>query len=156
MNSMDSAAAQAVWQRVRQSHSMSERDETLESALPRMIEQEREARCTYLALARCAGRNAGVFRCIAEEEGRHARKLAALYYLLTGNEHCPKVSGPVCVGNLCEELRARYAAELSAAQFYREAAERWPEQGNLFRCLAAAEQCHSERLRTVAEQLIGC
>ena len=69
--------------------------ESLE-VLQGFLREELADRRTYLFLARRAptAEARGVFRTLAEEEGRHARKLAAALYLITGERYCPAICYP--------------------------------------------------------------
>ncbi len=149
----DSAAVQAVWQRVLQVREPCE-EATPESELAEMISDELTDQAVYLAIARCAGRFAPVFRAIAHEEACHARRLSALYYLLTGCRSCASRGAVKERWRLCDAVRERYAEELKGAKKYRAAAERWPEHAALFSDLADAEQRHSCRLHAVASEML--
>ena len=77
--------------------------ESLE-VLKGFIEEELTDRRTYLFLARRAptAEARQVFRAIASDEGRHARRLLAAVYLITGERYCPAICYPPlrCDGSL--------------------------------------------------------
>ena len=69
--------------------------ESLE-VLQGFIREELADRRTYLFLARRAptAEARQVFRAIASDEGRHARRLLAAVYLITGERYCPAICYP--------------------------------------------------------------
>ena len=81
--------------------------ESLE-VLQGFIREELADRRTYLFLARRAptAEARQVFRAIASDEGRHARRLLAAVYLITGERYCPAICYPPlrCDG-YCAALR---------------------------------------------------
>ena len=87
--------------------------ESLE-VLQGFIREELADRRTYLFLARRAptAEARQVFRAIASDEGRHARRLLAAVYLITGERYCPAICYPPlrCDG-YCAALRERYHEE---------------------------------------------
>ena len=143
---MEGHNAAAVWARVRGQGEAASLAETL----PMMISDELTERGTYLRLQRCAP----VFRMLAREEGCHARRLTALYFLLTGQEVCAETGALPHYASFAEALRDRFAQELQSAKRYRTAAERWPEHGSLFRALAAQEQAHADRLHRLTQTIL--
>lgn len=88
--------------------------ESLE-VLQGFIREELTDRRTYLFLARRAptAEARQVFRAIASDEGRHARRLLAAVYLITGERYCPAICYPPlrCDG-YCAALRERYHEEV--------------------------------------------
>lgn len=88
--------------------------ESLE-VLQGFIREELADRRTYLFLARRAptAEARQVFRAIASDEGRHARRLLAAVYLITGERYCPAICYPPrrCDG-YCAALRERYHEEV--------------------------------------------
>ena len=152
MNPYDTAATRAVWNRVLQTQP--EAQEPIIETLRARIDGEHAARLTYLALARCAGRYAGTLRSIAAQEGVHARKLSALYYLHTGKCHTPQAES-ACPNDFCQSLRECYQAELQSAAHYRADAERYPEHRELFTRLACDEARHSRMLHEMTCQMLG-
>ena len=81
---------------------------------------------TYLFLARRAptAEVRQVFRAIASDEGRHARRLLAAVYLITGERYCPAICYPPlrCDG-YCAALRERYHEEVCGGFNYRRASQ---------------------------------
>ena len=99
--------------------------ESLE-VLQGFIREELADRRTYLFLARRAP-TAEVrqgFRAIASDEGRHARRLLAAVYLITGERYCPAICYPPlrCDG-YCAALRERYHEEVCGGFNYRRASQ---------------------------------
>ena len=99
--------------------------ESLE-VLQGFIREELAARRTYLFLARRAptAEARQVFRAIASDEGRHARRLLAAVYLITGERYCPAICYPPlrCDG-YCAALRERYHEEVCGGFNYRRASQ---------------------------------
>ena len=151
MNPYDTAAVQAVWQRVLRAESAGK--PTLAEALAEQITDELTDHVTYLRLARCAGRFAPIMQRIACDEANHAAKLSTLYFLLTG---CKSPACPGAVGKpdaLCLAVRTRYAEELRGAERYRTMAAENPEHTELFCRLAEEEREHARRLYRIASEL---
>ena len=99
--------------------------ESLEG-LQGFIREELADRRTYLFLARRAptAEARQVFRAIASDEGRHARRLLAAVYLITGERYCPAICYPPlrCDG-YCAALRERYHEEVCGGFNYRRASQ---------------------------------
>ena len=99
--------------------------ESLE-VLQGFIREELADRRTYLFLARRAptAEARQVFRAIASDEGRHARRLLAAVYLITGESYCPAICYPPlrCDG-YCAALRERYHEEVCGGFNYRRASQ---------------------------------
>ena len=99
--------------------------ESLE-VLQGFIREELADRRTYLFLARRAptAEARQVFSAIASDEGRHARRLLAAVYLITGERYCPAICYPPlrCDG-YCAALRERYHEEVCGGFNYRRASQ---------------------------------
>lgn len=99
--------------------------ESLE-VLQGFIREELADRSTYLFLARRAptAEARQVFRAIASDEGRHARRLLAAVYLITGERYCPAICYPPlrCDG-YCAALRERYHEEVCGGFNYHRASQ---------------------------------
>ena len=99
--------------------------ESLE-VLQGFIREELADRRTYLFLARRAptAEARQVFRAIASDVGRHARRLLAAVYLITGERYCPAICYPPlrCDG-YCAALRERYHEEVCGGFNYRRASQ---------------------------------
>ena len=99
--------------------------ESLE-VLQGFIREELADRRTYLFLARRAptAEARQVFRAIASDEGRHARRLLAAVYLITGERYCPAICYPPlrCDG-YCAALRERSHEEVCGGFNYRRASQ---------------------------------
>ena len=99
--------------------------ESLE-VLQGFIREELADRRTYLFLARRAptAEARQVFRAIASDEGRHARRLLAAVYLITGERYCPAICYPPlrCDGYYAA-LRERYHEEVCGGYNYRRASQ---------------------------------
>ena len=99
--------------------------ESLE-VLQGFIREELADRRTYLFLAGRAptAEVRQVFRAIASDEGRHARRLLAAVYLITGERYCPAICYPPlrCDG-YCAALRERYHEEVCGGFNYRRASQ---------------------------------
>lgn len=99
--------------------------ESLE-VLQGFIREELADRRTYLFLARSSptAEARQMFRAIASDEGRHARRLLAAVYLITGERYCPAICYPPlrCDG-YCAALRERYHEEVCGGFNYRRASQ---------------------------------
>ena len=99
--------------------------ESLE-VLQGFLREELADRRTYLFLARRAptAEVRQVFRAIASDEGKHARRLLAAVYLITGERYCPAICYPPlrCDG-YCAALRERYHEEVCGGFNYRRASQ---------------------------------
>ena len=99
--------------------------ESLE-VLQGFIREELADRRTYLFLVRRAptAEARQMFRAIASDEGRHARRLLAAVYLITGERYCPAICYPPlrCDG-YCAALRERYHEEVCGGFNYRRASQ---------------------------------
>ena len=99
--------------------------ESLE-VLQGFIREELADRRTYLFLGRRAptAEARQMFRAIASDEGRHARRLLAAVYLITGERYCPAICYPPlrCDG-YCAALRERYHEEVCGGFNYRRASQ---------------------------------
>ncbi len=99
--------------------------ESLEG-LQGFIREELADRRTYRFLARRAptAEARQMFRAIASDEGRHARRLLAAVYLITGERYCPAICYPPlrCDG-YCAALRERYHEEVCGGFNYRRASQ---------------------------------
>ena len=89
------------------------------------IEEELSDRRYYLAFARQAPAWARQrLRDLAADGGAHAKRLMAVYYLITGQCYRPAVSCErIYVGRLCAALRERYHAEACSGLNYARAAD---------------------------------
>ena len=99
--------------------------ESLE-VLQGFIREELADRRTYLFLARRAptAEARQMFRAIASDEGRHARRLLAAVYLITGERYCPaSCYPPLRCDGYCAALRERYHEEVCGGFNYRRASQ---------------------------------
>lgn len=99
--------------------------ESLE-VLQGFIREELADRRTYLFLARRAptAEARQMFRAIASDEGRHARRLLAAVYLITGERYCPAICyPPLRCDSYCAALRERYHEEVCGGFNYRRASQ---------------------------------
>lgn len=99
--------------------------ESLE-VLQGFIREELADRRTYLFLARRAptAEARQMFRAIASDEGRHARRLLAAVYLITGERYCPAICyPPLRYDGYCAALRERYHEEVCGGFNYRRASQ---------------------------------
>lgn len=110
----------------------------------------------YRHLARRArGADARVLNSMAGEIHRHARKLSAAYFLLTGLRYWPSelLSTPA-IPSYWGALRARHQMEQRQEAAYRMAADDWddPDLLELYAELIEACQHRCRQLRTLLEQ----
>ncbi len=124
--------------------------------LQEFITHERNDEQTYRLLARRVGGGAGrTLAAMATDEARHARRLGAAYFLISGVRFRPE--GAACLppeGTYFSALRDRFLAEQRGAGIYRTAAGRTddPCLKELFTELAEDETAHARLLRGLLEQ----
>ena len=112
-------------------------------------------RC-YQTLARRIQRGGGrTLATLAADERRHARRLSAAYFLISGVRYWPadQVSAPAA-GPLLSALRECFQAERLSAAAYRAAAEGVSDSclAGLFQELGQEEESHAWLIRTLLEQ----
>ncbi len=120
------------------------------------IASELYCRDSYLTLARRGGAGSRLFREMAMEEGRHARALMALWFLLTG-ELPPRqdVAKAAVPENKRQALRERYREACLSAEEYNAMAEAMQgDAAETLRVLAREERAHAAKLRDLLGQLL--
>lgn len=126
------------------------------AVLTGFIEEELEDQRTYTALARQAPAWAvRPLREMAAEEGKHARRLMAVYYLIQGECYRPTVpGGPVRVNSWCTALRERYHAAACNGLNYARAGEEStdPCLTRLLEALSGEEYRQADRLMALLER----
>lgn len=126
------------------------------NVLTGFIEEELEDRRCFQAVARQAPSWARQrLRDLAADAGAHARRLMAVYYLITGSCYRPAVScGHVCFGNWCATLREQYHAEACNGLNYARAADGTtdPCLSRLLQELSADEYRHADQLMELLER----
>ena len=119
-------------------------------------EEELEDQRATLALSRQAPSWARQWlRELAAEEGCHARRLMAVYYLINGDCYHPMISGgPIRVGRWCAALRERYHAAACNGLNYARAADETtdPCLARLLKELSGEEYRHADRLLGMLER----
>ena len=110
--------------------------------------------CQALA-RRLPGRGGRDLAAAAAGELRHARRLSALYFLLSGVRYWPRTEATVIRGPLPAALRDRFWAFHQAAEAYRAAARRAedPRMAEIFTQLADEETARLRPIREALEQL---
>ena len=110
----------------------------------------------YRHLARRArGTDARALNSLAGELHKHARKLSAAYFLLTGLRYWPtELLGAPAIPSYWGALRSRHQAEQRQETAFRLAADDWedPDMLELYGELADACQQRCRRLRALLEQ----
>jgi|GEM_PF-147067 len=128
----------------------------MSEALQGFIEDELADRRYYMAFScQAPGWARQTLRDTAEDEGGHARRLMAVYYLITGQCYQPAVSCErICVGQLCPALRTRYHAETCGGLHYAQAANETtdPCLAKLLNELSEDEYRHAERMLVLLER----
>lgn len=134
--------------------------EALLEVIAGYIEEELEDQRTYRALARVAPAWARQqLRQIADEEGEHARRLMAVYYLITGTCYCPAVtSGSIHIDSWCAALRNRYHEEACGGLNYQRTADDTSDicLSRLLTELSADEFHHAEQMMKLLERSLRC
>ena len=122
------------------------------------IEEELADRRYFLAMSRQAPSWARQrLRDIAADEGAHARRLMAAYYLITGQCYRPAIaSGSITIGRWCPALRERYHMEACNGLNYARSADGTtdPCLSKLLNELSADEYRHAGELMTMLERAI--
>lgn len=111
---------------------------------------------TYQTLARrIPGGNGRALMGVAADERRHAGRLSAAYFLLSGVKFWPPVEPELPGGGWMAALRARYWAERKGAEAYRTAAGRTGDGAlrELYLELAGDEEAHAGVIRVILERL---
>lgn len=120
------------------------------------IEEELSDQRYYLAFARQAPSwTRQMLREFAAEEGAHARRLMAVYYLITGTCYTAAVNCErIWVGAWCMALRQRYHAEACGGLNYIRAAEGTtdPCLAKLLTELSEDEYRHASRILAMLER----
>lgn len=155
MDPFDSAATARVWARVR-----GEDEAALPALLLRAVAGELEDRRAYLRLSRTRFAPQA-FRALADEEGCHAARLSALYFLETGQRPAVDVISRGNIDNcttarprMAEALRERFRQERASVDAYLSAAKTHPQHADFFRELAAQEEAHLRRIQRLTEELL--
>lgn len=122
-----------------------------------LVDEELEGRRTYLAYARCAPNNNArrIMRQLAEEEGRHARRLLSLDYLMSGECYKPlPATGCITVPPWCKALRQRYHEETYDAMRYEQLSRETddPALAKIMHELSCDEMRHARQLLCLLEQ----
>ena len=123
------------------------------------IEGELSDQRYYQAFARQAPAHARqTLRNIAQDEGEHARRLMAVYYLITGRCYRPSIScDRVYIGAYCPALRERYHEEACGWMNYIRASEGTtdPCLQKIFTELAVDELRHADAMRLLLERALS-
>lgn len=117
---------------------------------------ELEDHSFYQALAGRAGMSAAaVLRGIAAEERRHAKKLSAALFLISGVRCWPDRPPTFRISEYLGALRRRFGEELKGADTYRRAAEETNDSclRDLYLELSDDEARHAQLIRAVIEQM---
>lgn len=110
----------------------------------------------YQALSRkVSGTPARTLRAMADDEYRHAKRLAAAYFLISGVRYWPDQVPNAPADTFLGALRARFSTEQAGGRSYRAAADRTSDQclRELYLELAGDEDAHVWLIRGLVEQL---
>ena len=133
--------------------------EEMLGVLTGFIEEELADRRYYLVLMRCAPAWARqTLRTIADEEWGHAKRLMAVYYLITGECYRPNVPcGHVSIDRWCPALRSRYHEEACGSMNYIRAAEGTTDicLSRILKELGAEEYHHAELIAALLERSLN-
>lgn len=120
-----------------------------------LIREEKNACAAYRYLACClSGCAKQYLQQMAEEERCHARKLGALYFLLTGKKACTCEGKPPCVTCINETLRQLYRKELEDARYYGRLAKTDEEWACTFEELSRQECCHAHKIYCILQNTL--
>lgn len=124
------------------------------------IEEELADQRYYTALLRRAPAWAQpVVQRLAEEDGRHAKRLMAVYYLITGKCYCPAIPcGCIRIEHWCPALRHRYHAEACGALNYARSADETTDicLKRIFTDLSQEEYRHADTISRLLERSLHC
>lgn len=146
----DTAAVQAVWQRVLGNR---QEDRPFREELEEMIAAEQASERSYRDLAVRSGVLRSMLLRIANEEAAHGRWLQLLYRRLYGIKAQTASGRARQRMNLKQELQRAIQEELAAAQAYEKAAASRKQHSKLFNELAKEERRHSQMLQNAANRL---
>lgn len=125
--------------------------------LREMIDGETEDWRIYQSLARRAGNNATrLLSSLAADERRHAKRLAAAYFLITGERYQPPGQhAPRPTPDLMTGLREQFIQEQREASAYQGAAAETtdPCLRQLYEELGQEEAMHARMIRNLLEQM---
>lgn len=125
--------------------------------LREMMDGEMEDFRTYQTLARRAGGSATrMLSTMAADERRHAKRLGAAYFLITGERYqVPNMTGNRLPMELMTGLREQFIHEQRGAAAYQGAAQETgdPCLRQLFQELAQEEMAHARMIRSLLEQM---
>ena len=172
MNPMDCKQAQNVWSRVMaaqtaapgtgaeqapaktdrppQTPAVSIIPEQVMQAMQQELSDAEAYRCLAARMSGCAKKT---LLAISHDERCHAKKLGAIYFLLTGKKACPKKPEPPCITCNAETLRRQYQRELSARERYEALAPLAGARACTLRELALDECRHAQ---SIYELLQSC
>jgi rubrerythrin len=112
-----------------------------------ILVDEQEDSASYRALAMMTN---GQARCtlmgMSQDEARHARTAAAMYYILTGKQPAGFTYPCSRCAALCRELRLHYDAELRSAQNYADLAAASPAFADAFSGMSQDERGHAAKI----------
>ena len=162
MNQIDCKQAQRVWSRVMAAQTDAQEpneknDQQTAQRAPEISitpEQIMEQICgelsdaaTYRALScRMKGCAQKTLEELSRDERCHAKKLAAMYFLLTGKKACPKRPEPSCITCNAETLRRQYQKELAARDQYEMLAPLAGARACTMRQIALDECRHAKKI----------
>ena len=92
---------------------------------------------------------------LAEEEGRQARRLMAVYYLITGKCYCPAIPcGCIRIEHWCPALRQRYHAEACSGMNYARSADETTDicLKRIFTELSQDSYCRADTISRLLER----
>lgn len=128
----------------------------LEGFMQEMIRREVTDWHHYRCLARkVSGSASRTLNAMAAEEMQMAKRLSAVWFLVSGERSWPEKTGPVQLGDYPNALRDRYLQELQDAGLYDNAATECSEAefGDVFTEAAQLNRRHAQTLRELVEQL---
>lgn len=165
MNQIDCQQAQRVWSRVMAAQSgapdasgatATEASNAQPLLTPEEVLSSMQAElsdaATYRALAaRMKGAGRRCMQALSREECQHAKKLGAIYFLLTGKKACPARGEAPCITCTAETLRRQYQLELSAREGYEQLAACAGSRACTLREIALDECRHAQRIYSLLQ-----
>lgn len=143
----DRRAVQAVWQRVLAGRA---KERTLEEFAEEQLAMELARSRDYARLSRRAPHLRFSLRLLSAQAQAHGRSLRRLYQRRTGRPLWAASAVARQELPIPETLQQMWEEAAHAARNYARAAERWPEEGRLFRFLSEQKARHGRILKTLA------
>lgn len=147
MNPYDKEKTREIWKRVLGEEESCECRAFDSERLRAMITAEKNAVCTYRAMARCTeGRCRELLCCFARDALAHSKKLETVYFLWTGECACAMSDETPQICCIADSLREMYRRETETSGRFRRTSEELPDYAEVFFSIAQEKMCRAEKL----------